>query len=892
MTAPLALLVALAAAASEKTVPLVPRPEEAAERLLSQGLPPSLDGRLGFAYLMARREGHPPGGLHRLLGQSVDALGIQVTVRFVSDVTEEDARALGRAGCRPDRLDSGAPASVGPVVAARCGWEGLWQAAGLRRVARISPTFDYRVLRPLAPPADNSAREVEAYQLSEAFYPDGHGKGVVICDMDSGVDPLHPFFFRADGGAFPWLDMNGNGSFDPLLDAVDFNRNGVKDSGEALGVLKSSMLWIDWYSGQQTLYNDEPAFLAGHDWLFQDENGDGARNQGRSAPYGDSKPTFGEQLFLADDVNRNGRLDVGERVIRLNTPKIRAVRTPPSLTGPPQVFRRGQNLAQTPEAHPGAYEHGTMVLGTLGGGVADLTRYAGVAPDAELLLASSRSKDLVSDLSWALSEGAKVVLWEMATWYGEFLDGSDNLEAACDAASDQGVLQMGAAGNLGGSEKHRVMTHGAGTQSVPLVIPSNQAGYVYGDFLWRQQAGAVLSFKLSLGGTTLTLAGTGQTTAGNLTVQWGTYSSPRQTNMMLFYLSAPQGSFVSGQTATFEVTNSGAPVALHGYVADDFSGWGKGAYWPSTTGSTDLGTYGTPGTGDKTLSVATYFSELLPSGAPKGALATYSGRGPRIDGADSVDFAAPEDHVTALVGSGAPLGAMWIGGGTSNALPVAAGAAAALWGVRPAATPVELSTMLRTYALAEPGMGAVPNDAWGRGKVRAYRAQFSGTAAPANQPPSAAGSAKRVSVSALDLDASASSDPEGSALRYRWDLDYDGSWDLGPMSGAKVTTATPEPNVSWVKLEIADDKGKIAQAILRVLEAGDGGTAPDGGSLDAGAAGDGGSSTGRVLFFSRAPSQLGGPPGCGCSEGPGLSLLAAAALVLSRPRRRERQPGL
>ncbi len=448
----------------------------------------------------------------------------------------------------------------------------------------------------------------------------------------------------------------------------------------------------------------------------------------------------------------------------------------------------------------------------------------------------------------------------MATWYGEFLDGSENLEVACDAASDQGVLQIGAAGNLGGSEKHRVMTHSAGTQTVPLVIPSSGARYVYGDFLWREQAGAVLSFRVTLNGQTIQLSGSqGQTTAGNTAVQWGRYQSMRQTNMLLFYFAVPSGGSISGQTVEFEVTNTGSPVELHGYVTDDFSGWSKGVYWPSSTGSTDFGTYGTPGTGDKTLSVATYFAELLPSGAPKGDLARYSGRGPRIDRAETVDFAAPEDHITAYVGAGAPFGAMWIGGGTSNALPVAAGVAALLKGIRPSATPAELAAALRTHALVEASMGTVPNDAWGRGKVRGYRAHFNGTAAPANEPPSASGVAQRIGPGRLRVDASASSDPEGEPLRFRWDFDYDGTWDVGPTSEA-VLTQSIASSADWVKLEAADAKGRVAHAVIRVTDAvevtSDAGTSADGGV-------DGGGG-GTLRVVPGADSRLGPPVACGC----------------------------
>ncbi|MHB8878621.1 MAG: S8 family serine peptidase, partial [Myxococcaceae bacterium] len=698
---------ALSAPAWAEGPPLIPRPVAAGERLLSGGLPRALDGRLAFAYRVARNEGRPAKGEHWLLGRSVDREGLQVTVRFDAPVGEAQAAQLGRAGCVPSRLESGALASVGPVVTARCRWEGLWSAAAIPGVRFVSPTFGYRLHRPAVPPTDTTGVEVEAGALSAAFYPaGGAGKGVTVCDMDSGVDPFHPFFFRADGGAFAWIDVNGNQTFDPGTDAVDLNGNGQKDPDEVLRTVKSTMRWLDWYSGATRLFNQEPAFLPGYDWLYQDENGDGVRNSGRTAPYGDAKATFGEQLYLADDVNRDGQLGVGERVLRLLTPKIKAVRTPATPNGPSQVYRRGVNLAQTPEPSPGDYEHGAMVLGTIGGGVPNVTRFLGIAPEADLMLASTDSASLVNDLAWARAEGAQVVLWEMATWYTEFLDGSSGLEQACDAASDQGVLQLGAAGNLGTSMKHRVWSHAPGTESVSLVIPPGKTQYILGDFLWRGQAGGNFAFTLNLNGQAVPLSGSsGQADAGGVTVQWQRTQSTRQTQMLLFYLVAGSGT-IAGQMATFDVVNSGASAPLHAYVTDSYTSWGKGVYWP--TGATDRGTYGTPGVGDKTLSVATYFASLLPTGAPAGELAYYSGQGPRLDGADTVDFAAPEDHVTAYVAQGAGFGEMWIGGGTSNASPVAVGVAAILKGVSPQATSAELIAGLRANAQVEPGMGTVP----------------------------------------------------------------------------------------------------------------------------------------------------------------------------------------
>ena len=75
-------------------------------------------------------------------------------------------------------------------------------------------------------------------RLNETFYDkDGNvltGKGVVIGDVDSGVDVFHPMFFFADGGDYNWIDVNGDGRFTPGKDAVDLNNNNEADQSEIL----------------------------------------------------------------------------------------------------------------------------------------------------------------------------------------------------------------------------------------------------------------------------------------------------------------------------------------------------------------------------------------------------------------------------------------------------------------------------------------------------------------------------------------------------------------------------------------------------------------------------------------------------------------------------------
>ena len=66
------------------------------------------------------------------------------------------------------------------------------------------------------------------------------GTGIIIANIDTGIDIYHPAFFKLDGGTYNWIDVNGNGIFDSFVDAVDLDGNGLFDTGETLGLIDAS----------------------------------------------------------------------------------------------------------------------------------------------------------------------------------------------------------------------------------------------------------------------------------------------------------------------------------------------------------------------------------------------------------------------------------------------------------------------------------------------------------------------------------------------------------------------------------------------------------------------------------------------------------------------------
>lgn len=837
---PLLALCLLVAQTHVQPTPIVEPSISGSERLLTFPLPTALDGRLTFDYLANQ-----------------SAPDIAVAIRLNLPLTPERSAALEHDGCRLDRLPNGQLANVGTVLSGVCTWDALWAIAARPWVKRVEPMRSG--LAPAVFPQSTTDRETEASQLREAVPASNGGAGVVIADIDSGIDPFHPFLFRADGGAFRWIDVNDNARFDPGLDCVDLNRNGKADPGERLLVLKAPVANL--INGETA--NTAADFLAGLDWLYQDENEDGTRNQGSEPPYGDLKDTFGEQLYLADDVNGNGALDVEERLMRLKTPKIKAVLgwAPGDAysKNPSVTYRRGENLSKVTASYPreDLSMHGTLIAGTLVGGTPGLTRYSGIAPDADLVVASWNSSNQLAALAWAKSEGAQIVNWELAKFIDEYLDGSTFLEDACDQASAAGILQIAAAGNLGGLQKHRKAMLQSGTRLLPITIPSGQARSTTLSLRWRNAPSTQLTFSLEVNGTTVAMtAANGTAQAGADTIRWGSATSVRSTHLRTIQVFAPTGQVLNGQVMNVVVYNSGSPVDLDSFVSDNYSGWGQGVRWSEE--ATDEGTYCSPSTSDTTLAIGTYRLDYPTPGLTGGMLAPHSPRGPRIDGQDSIDLVAPEDHITSVRLPGGAFGLMAIGSGTSNAAPMVTGVAALLKALDLGATPMVLRERLRSHAFSEPQMGPVPNDAWGAGKLRAYQAAQLGVPVESG-PPIARGTATRFS-DRIELDATTSSDPEGEPLTARWDVDYDGEFESGPLSVLQFTSPSTPALGPWVKLEVSDPHGRTGRALILINDA----------IEDADAGIDGGTE--------EAPPGP-QPRGCGCSTTPAaLTWLLALAV--------------
>ena len=190
------------------------------------------------------------------------------------------------------------------------------------------------------------------------------------------------------------------------------------------------------------------------------------------------------------DDNQNNVLDLGEKLVTLGTSKIAGTMNTGAI-----ARNRGVDLMESDQDTHG---HGTAVCGILAGNSAWRHRFAGIAPDAEILLGNVFSDVPLSVLiPWARSMGADAMLYEFGSFIYEFLDGS-SLDEELISIEHQTIVQVTPSGNLGRGAKHAVATVADAdsivlTISVPSISP--KITNLWGTTLWRTQIDA-LEFRL------------------------------------------------------------------------------------------------------------------------------------------------------------------------------------------------------------------------------------------------------------------------------------------------------------------------------------------------------------------------------------------------------------
>jgi subtilisin family serine protease len=622
--------------------------------------------------------------------QQVDLM-IPATIRFSYPPSGEVLTALENAGVKFE-IFNGTRLGTATVFPVTLNLETLPTLEGFDEIVAVQPSW-----RPVrVPPLDSSKVQVQAQTVWQRNDQRGQkitGKGVLIADFDTGVDFFNPMLWFADGDTLNWIDANANGTFDPGIDAVDKNRNRIADAGEILRYREIT------YSG-----NTSGVYDANLDFLYNDANNSGSRDFGTSAGFSEASPTYGEQWFVTLDANGNNRLDVGERLVGLKTSKIRAIREANGT-----IRRRGVDLINATPDNTAYGGHGTSVSGIAVGGVAGVHRLAGIAPGAEMifgtvnyLLTPRFFTELPVLMTWAQAEGARIMLVEDGEWVWEYLDGSSNEEIMINEFAASGIAQVMPAGNLTGGFMQKTMTVN-GNDSVTATFTGGSSTSVWPSVRWLGGMSDVI-VRLQVGtSNSETLPGDGSTiTIGGKSVYSNKSVSSRGTVMMVVYIAS------SGSTTyNLRVVNTTASQKrVEGLLGDNGFSWTGLARWSAPT---ENNTATWPSTADSAIGVAAYKNK-----SNNTDINTFSGRGMRIDGARTVDVAAPGSTVYSI-----GLNTTYVAfGGTSSAGPHVAGAAALLLQADTTLRHRDVRRLLRAGAIADQYTGAVPNTTWGFGKLR------------------------------------------------------------------------------------------------------------------------------------------------------------------------------
>ncbi|MBM4355361.1 MAG: hypothetical protein FJ109_16505 [Deltaproteobacteria bacterium] len=663
------------------------------------------------------------------------------------------------------------------------------------------------------------------------------GDGIRIADIDSGIDVFHPAFFRPDGGYHRWLDVDGNGELTLGTDAVDLDGDGKASALETLRFFDVTL--VNLYDNpksmkelKETLVGDGK-FEVDLDWLYADTNGNGSRDFGPEGGFTDADPAFGEPILAVDDVNRNGRLDLNEKLVLLKSSKIRKA----FVAG--KDFVAGENLSTLtwdkfpadPDGVPTSM-HGTGVAGILAANTPGLQRFVGMAPYADLYMIDS-SKDgafglsgvdgTIPKLVWARNQKVHIVLFEFSSWGITFMDGTSNLEKAIDKLYIQdSIAQVVPAGNLAESGKHVQTTLPQGDSILGIEFPPMYPGYTdypfwtpmyIVSFYWKGETTDVeVSVALPGSGKFVKLPANGSQevdlTTDMMAASMVEKSLAGYVHRMTYVWDEKQMKVMNG-TWQWKLSNkTGKPLPIHGFALDAVSSWERSLKFDKWESSES--TICHPGTADLALTVAAYGGEFGPP-EELGDIRPYSSRGPRMDGFAVIDIAAPDDPYTPLarLKTGMLMGNLDINagytifGGTSGAGPHVAGTMALMKQIKPGFSPKDLFDAVVNSAVEEPIMGNLPNKEWGHGKLNVYKALF-GALPSANQPPVPAVKVGGKMGLYITLDPSESYDPENFPLECRYDFDYDGVWDTSWLSPSPLEYGYPQEGDYTAKVAVRD----------------------------------------------------------------------------------------
>ena len=324
-------------------------------------------------------------------------------------------------------------------------------------------------------------------------------------------------------------------------------------------------------------------------------------------------------------------------------------------------------------------------------------------------------------------------------------------------------------------------------------------------------------------------------------MSFGIATSDRGTSFLSGRVRNPEGSWhnsqpmPAGEYKLLVLNEADADRSLDVIMASMFSG--DSVHLPDHF--SPLGTITWPSTGDTVFSVgaSVYNEGAVEDLDNEGTLAGYSSRGPRIDGELALDIVAPCDLAAPWKGysekyfdeMGAPpeyyemldpyYPMYHSASGTSGAAPFAAGVMALWLQANPDADPRAFPDLVKSTAIADEITGEVPNPTWGYGKINASKLLTGVDPTPNTNPTITVEAPAEVRLGEPFEVLLTPSDTEDApeVLTVRWDLGYDGTWDLPYGEDMRLDVeGVNEPGLWRVVVQLRDSLGGTVRGLVQV----------------------------------------------------------------------------
>ncbi len=411
--------------------------------------------------------------------------------------------------------------------------------------------------------------------------------------------------------------------------------------------------------------------------------------------------------------------------------------------------------------------HGTHVAGIAGGAGAN-TAYRGVAYDAQFLFvtflvdegavldawqwmyqkALAADKRLVINMSWGL-------------YHFGTLDGTSLLSQAIDAFSNLGVVFVNSGGNNGAVNFHLKKTFNNDLLKSRIEFYDYSANpNMWGQSIhaWGEAGQAFENGLIITNSSNVLLAETPFYSTATTSSYIDTFLVVNQ-DTIWYNISADAAHPLNGKPQMrlrVKNTNTALRVQLKSQanagtvhywnvteLTNDVGNWGMDflAAGAGTTAGDNQNGISEPSCADQVISVAAYATQYATNSGSLvgGALANFSSRGPRYDGAMKPDIAAPGVAIASAVSSFTDANYTSVGNtsfnnttyhfakfsGTSMASPMVAGVVALMLEANPYLSASQIKEIIMNTARQDNYTGVIPTGGsplWGAGKINAYAA--------------------------------------------------------------------------------------------------------------------------------------------------------------------------